>query len=189
MKFNKKILAVAVLAVSGSAFAAVNPANPTVGIDNTIESTGSFDIFLRINHMVKVSGLDDIDLGSYDFASVGDAQGSDSFCVFANTPSFTVKASSAAGTGAFELQDADGNGYANIPYSVTYATLDNTGTAGPSAPLAHDTTVSVSETRQTLNCTSNGDNLQFNVTVAQNDIVGAFASNYSDTVTVVASPE
>lgn len=139
--------------------------------------------------MVKVSGLDDIDLGSYDYLSVGDATGSDSFCVFANTPSFTVKASSNAGTGAFELQEADGNGYANIPYTVTYASIDPAGTVSASTSLPHNTAVSITEPRSTLNCTTDGDNVQFDVTVAQADLVASYAANYSDTVTVVASPE
>lgn len=188
MKFNKIILASSILAASATTFAATNPASPTVGTDNTIESTGTLDVFLTINHMVQVSGLDDIDLGSYDYLSVGDAEGSDSFCVFSNTPSFTIKATSAAGTGDFELQEDDGNGYANIPYSVTYATIDGTGTVGAESSLPHDTEVSISETRSTLNC-SNNNNIEFNVTVNQADIVGSFAANYSDTVTVVASPE
>lgn len=187
LKFKTAVLSTAF--ISTFAMSATNPANPTVGTDNTITSTGTLDIFLTINNVIQISDLDDINLGNYDPTMGGNTQGSDLFCVYSNTPSFTIRASSASGTGAYELQDSGANGYDNIPYSLEYAAVDETGTVDTYATLNHGADVSILERRTTTDCSGDGNNISVRATIEETDISSSFASDYTDTVTFVASPE
>lgn len=75
-----------------------------------------FSLTLRTLPVIQISGLDPIDLGTYD--GVSDLQGGDDFCVFSNsaTGAYTVTASGQGSNGSFAVL----GGSTGIPLAVEY---------------------------------------------------------------------
>ncbi len=153
----------------------------TAASDGTLGATssGSTDITLTIPNLVQISGLTDINLGSW---SGGNMSGSISFCVYSNTGNYTIMASSANGTGTtFRLNQ----GVNFIPYEV-----DWTDSAPTTANLDHAVvSASVSAVAASSNC-GGGTNTSLLVTVQASDLGAAPPSGtpYSDTLTLLVTP-
>lgn len=81
-------------------------------------STGSFDIDVTLQDLVQISSLDDLSLGTY--SGIGNATGSEAFCVYRNgtgqyTATVTGSYNAGAGSG-FSVYSA-GN---TMAYTATY---------------------------------------------------------------------
>jgi len=142
-------------------------------------STGSVDINAVIPNLAQISRLDDINLGSWSGA---DLNGADQFCVFSSTRSYTITATSANGTGAtFRLKDAGTN---FIAYNVSWtdSTPAVTALSSGSASAAQATSAT------SVNC-GGADNTTVTVNVPSANISSVPAGNYSDTLTLLVTPQ
>jgi hypothetical protein len=142
-------------------------------------STGDIDITLTIPNLARISRLDNI---VYNWIG-GDVSVSESFCVFSSTRLYTIQANSANGTGTtFRMTNA-GNGQF-VPYEVDWT--DTGGTADNmdhGVPLASQAT-----TANSVTC-NNGDNTTLTVRMLGTDIASVPAATYTDTLTLVVTPQ
>lgn len=184
-----KIIAASISIIALNSFAATQGSFVTG--DKSIKSTGTLNVNLSVKNYVQLNRLEDIDLGSYG-SGEGDKVANESFCVRTNADSFSLNIASNAGTG-FELQD-DNSLYANLPYTLEYATVDSSGTVGTYTSVSNATDISgISETRKLPDCLVGGtpvDNIALRLTVAEAGLLAtASPSDYSDIITLIASPE
>jgi hypothetical protein len=168
-------LAVIVIGVPFSSFAAEQ------GQISETTSTGSVDVSLEVPPLVRISDLEDIDLGTFGGTALA---GSDDVCVWSTTRAYTITASG-TGTG-FELTGAASGD--TLAYAVEWA--DNAGeTSG--ATMSSGTTL----TGRTANATSptcnggNSPNATVIVEVSDTDLAAAPADTYTGTLTLVVAPE
>lgn len=187
----KKVIASAILASIFSVSAMAATQGGFVVGDKTIQSTGTVDVTLSIKNYVQINRLNDIALGDYASGD-GDKVGNESFCVRTNADTFSLNISSSAASG-FELQD-DFATYPNIPYTLEYAKVDSSGVVGTYAPVTSGTDITgINELRKTPDCIIGGspkDNIALKLTVAEAGLLAtASPSDYSDVITLIASPE
>jgi len=164
--------ALAVSALAGTAHAATQG---TLGST----STGSIDINATIPNLAQISRLDDINLGSW---SGVDLNGSESFCVFSSTRSYTITATSANASGTvFRLKDS-GTNY--IAYNVSW-----TDTSPATVALASGTASGAQQASATaVNC-GGADNTTVSINVPTANIAAVPAGSYSDTLTLLVTPQ
>lgn len=175
LPFAGLALAATVIGAAPSSFAAEQGQ-----IAETI-STGSVDVSLEVPPLVRISDLEDIDLGTF---AGGALAGRDDVCVWSTTRAYTITAS---GTGVgFELSGAASGD--TLAYSVEWA--DNAGeTSG--ATMSSGTAL----TGRTANATSpdcsagSNPNATVIVEVGEADLAAAAADTYSGTLTLVVAPE
>jgi len=142
-------------------------------------STGSVVINATIPNLAQISRLDDINLGSWSGA---DLNGSDQFCVFSSTRSYTITATSANGTGTtFRLKDS-GTNY--IAYTVNW-----TDSAAAVSALSSGTASGAQATSATsVNC-AGADNTTVAINVPSANVSAVPAGSYSDTLTMLVTPQ
>lgn len=170
-----KALAVGVaLTMAGSVAMAANPGPIGTAVPPAnASSQGDLTINLSIPNIVRITGLTDINLGTY--AGV-DVSGSDALCVYRNVTgnySITAESTNTDAGGTFKLKGA---GADYIPYSV-----DWTDTVGPTALTEglQDTTMTGASITSTT-C-GGGTNHSVTVSVAALDADAATATGaYSD---------
>ena len=170
-------------------FCAVRGGNRNDKCDGTPLNNGAFgetifiDLTVVINPLVLVEGLDDIDLGTY--APGVDPSNSDSFCIGTNAAAGAtiIATSNSSGTG-FNLTGA--NVGDEIPYAVTLTDSNgvenpiNEGGIGLSLPQAQ---------LDDLNCNgSTGGDVTMTVTASALTINSAADTAYSDTITLIITP-
>ncbi len=157
---------------AGSAFAA-SPG--TLGFT----STGSVDINAVIPGLIKISNLDDINLGTW--SGSGDMTGNDENCVWSTTRGYNLTATGSGAADAFTIADAENN---TIAYAVAWDDVDTADQAVTSGVnLAGQATDAL-----TTNCLG-GDTANVTVTIAEADAAAAKAGSYSGTLTLVVAPE
>ncbi len=142
-------------------------------------SNGSVDIRAHIPGLIKISNLNDIDLGTW--SGTGDMVGSDENCVWSTTRGYNLTASGSGAGNAFTLTD----GVNTIAYSVAWDDVDTTDqavTAGQA--LSSQVTNAID-----VNCRLRGDTANVAVTLEEADIAAAPAGKYSGTLTLIVSPE
>lgn len=146
-------------------------------------SQGEFSVFLQVLDSVRISGLEDIDLGSFGGSDTGDVEGEASFCVYVNGQgSYRLTPTSANGKKSFVMA-GDGN---EIEYTLKLAgTADG---ASVAAPAVHGSASNDFIGSQFLNCEDTGDNAQVRIEVAEQEIRQAATGNYSDTITLLLNP-
>jgi len=165
--------------ISGSVMAATQGSLGT-------NSTGTLDITVDINDLVRVSNLDDLDLGIFNGGS-SDLSATDTFCVYRNgAGTFDIVMSGNGSSSAFTLTD----GTNTIPYSVDFTNIP----AATTTSMTTNILVSGQQNANTSSTTCSGagdsDNVSVTVTVANNDLAAAPAGiNYAGTLTIVVSPE
>lgn len=167
MKYRALVLAgmVAVGVVSGYTTALTQG---TTGMS----SEGSLSIQLSIPPLVKIQGLQDIDLGTYTGA--GDLQGASNACVKRNgAGAYSVTATS---INAFAL-----TGSARVPYGVTWGGQP----LGQGVVLAGQIPEAV--TLQEV-CGATAMN-KIGVRVQAADLLAAPSGAYTDTLTLIVVPE
>ncbi len=171
----KQVARSLILIVFGSATTSLFAAT-----DGTLGATsqGDFDINLSVGDLIQISRLDDVTL---TYTPGSNATNSEDFCVYTNAASgtYNVTATSAnAAAGVFRL--ASGANF--IPYALDYETVtltsgvnSNNGGAGYAANTTSN------------NCGAS-DNATVDITVTEADILTQPSGNYSDTVTLLVSP-
>lgn len=177
MKFTmmKAVAVAATIAVASATGTAHAASQGSLGST----STGSVVINATIPNLAQISRLDDINLGSWSGA---DMNGSDQFCVFSSTRSYTITATSANGAAAvFRLKDA-GTNY--IPYTVSW-----TDSAATSLPLLNAVTSLPFATNATSTNCGGGDNTTVSINVPTAGIGSVPAGAYSDTLTMLVTPQ
>ena len=148
-------------------------------------STGTLDVDLVVPDLVRVSGLADIDLGTY--SGTGDESGNDDVCVFRNgagTYSVTVTTNKgdfriSRGAGGTAAEDIDFTAYWN----------DEDGTTGR-AELTYNTALETQSGANTaaIDC-GGGVNANFSLVISESDMQTKNPNTYSATVTIVIAPE
>ena len=137
-----------------------------------------FNARIRVLQLIRISGLDPVDLGTFDGAN--DALGGDDFCVYTNSAdgAYTVTAYTMSPGGALVLA----SGTALVPYTLEYD--DGSGFV----PMPTDVPVSRANAFSTgVNC-DGGSNASIRVRATNADLRAAPAGNYSSELTLLVSP-
>ena len=173
-------LITSVLATSG----AIAATQGTVGAT----STGTLDISVDVEDLVRISGLSDI-LLTFDVTGTGDIVGSSTACIYRNgAGNYTVNATGDGAANAFTIQNA-----APVPTPIAYTVAWDDAVTGTAAvgvtsgtPLAGQTGANtVSD-----DCsTGGGANAFVEVTVPRASLVAAPAGTYNGTLTLEIAPE
>lgn len=187
---KKLMIAAAAIAFATPAMAA------TDGALSEDDSTGTLDFEVNIPKMVRVSGLDDLQIDvtpamlTEPYFSREDA--TDLFCVYSNDGAdgayaMTVSATpSGTGGAPFALNGAGGS----VPYSIW--TSDNTGDQFKSWRFTGSTTNYIADADglgrpTTTDCSDRADNASLKVGVDDAALIAAQAGTYTDTITVTVS--
>lgn len=142
-------------------------------------STGTVDINLEVNDLVRISNLTDINLGV--FAGV-DAVGTSNACVYRNgVDTYNLTASGDGAAGAFTLTD----GSNTVVYSVTY----DDGTGAATATTGVTLTGLTGADPASEICGTTGNNGVIEVTVAAAAAAALPSATYSGTLTLLVAPE
>lgn len=185
--FTAAALAGCLLSGAGTAFAA------TQGTTTLGSSTGTVDVVVTTGLVARISGLNDIDLGTW--SGSGDLSGSDNLCIGRSGVGLFAN-------GAYRVRlDGDGdpsdihaftlsNGADLLYYNVAFN--DGTGTGG--TPVTGGVMLSGQSGFgfwQFLNvlfgCAVNNANIE--VTIPANELQSVPGGNYTGTLTVVLIPE
>lgn len=158
--------------------------------DCNLNSTGSVDINIQVAHSIQVNNLDDINLGQFNSGIDTNKSGGDSFCVFSNTQKFALILSSENNSnGSFRMKG--GNQF--IPYTLSMDTLNKNGSVATTRVVTSGVKNSnIVQVRNTFNCVESNvfvPNVKINVNVADTAMLDVLPNNYSDVITVIASPE
>ncbi len=181
---NKALLLKAATAASflcaGIAFAADGDLSST-------DSTATSEVKAVIPELIKITGLTDLDMGTYDPAAPGDMTANSIFCVYRNSTvgEYTLKLEGDGGLDATTDFEID-NGTDELAYTVDFgddsaAALANY--AVPAAPL----TDQVANSNDT-NCTV-GVKAELEVTVDGSDALNAKAGTYTGDLIVTVTVE
>ena len=178
MQIKALVAGVVLAATSGAVLAATQGSIGTAVPPAQASSQGDLIINLSIPNIVRISNLDDIDLGTY--AGV-DVSGNDDVCVYRNVTgdySITAASTNTDAAGTFKLLHNDGVTDHYIAYSVDWT--DGGGTTALTEGL-QDTSMSGASTTSTT-C-GGGTNHNVAVTVLATDADAATATGaYSDTL-------
>jgi len=150
------------------------------GIPSRTELSRDFTVRLRVPELIRISGLDSIDLGAFD--GVNDNQGGDDFCVYSNglTGRYTVTPSGQGTGGQFEVRA--GSVLSGLPVFVEYD--DGTGYA----PLSANTPASKrNATRASVDCIG-GNNAHIRVTISAGDMDDAPSGIYTGEIVLLVAP-
>jgi len=142
-------------------------------------SEGDLDITLTILDEVRISGLEDIVLGTFIGDDLSDTSPA---CVFrSGTGNYEITASGDGSSGSFELTD----GTNDVVYSVTYD--DGTGPVGLTSgdPLTGQTGGDPGSDT----CDNTGDNGTIEVTVLSTAMETLPAGAYAGVLTLTVAPE
>ena len=151
--------------------------------NNTVECVAPVNFTVTLPELTQITQLQDFLLGSW--TGVGNAQGSDDFCVFRNGyGGFAITANGANDSGgAFQVRA----GSNTVPYTIEFSDGGGTWhTVSPGATLNAATSGFVGQS--TRNC-GGGVSHSMRVTLQQNDLSAARAGDYSDTVTILVEPQ
>lgn len=166
-----KIILTATLGVATTSHAAVDG---TIGAT----SSGESDITLTKQNAVLISGISDLDLGSFISTST-DLEAFDDVCIFNSTSNYRITVTSA--NSAFALSDG---GTGTIPYAMTWA--DSTSTANN---VAYNAAMPGLQGDTSSTSCGGGTNARFTISVAAADFNSAAPGNYTDTLLLMIEPE
>lgn len=181
MKLFRIGLLASLTATSGLAFAA------TDGTEG-LTSTGTSDVSVTKENTALISGIDDIAFGTLGLLPTPAVETS-AMCVYAaNAGAYGITITSGSGNGAFAMNEPGGG---TLAYSVRWA--DASGTLTAVADGTPTTTLLGSSTE--LDCasdTANGvanSNAILEVTIAEAEYNAAPSGVYTDTLTLLITPE
>jgi hypothetical protein len=150
-------------------------------IDATSE--GNLEVTLELPELVRISDLQDIDLGTFDGAAL---DGTDDVCVWSTTRGYSITATGDGGGGAFTLTANTSDDF--LDYAVEWA--ESAGqTSG--TPLTSGTSLgNLTTTATSTDCNGGNDtNATVIVAVAEDDLAAVTADSYSGTLTLLVAPE
>jgi|AntRauTorcE11898_2_1112593.scaffolds.fasta_scaffold26238_1 hypothetical protein len=140
--------------------------------------TSRFRVRIEVPDLVRVSDLDDIDLGI--FPGTGDLVGEDRICVYRNDPStrYEVEAYGQGAASAFVLEQGTGS----LPFEVEY---DD---GGGYAPVSAGRSMRASGADTASTACGGMDNAGVRVRVRESDLLTADAGSYAGTLTLTVAP-
>jgi spore coat protein U-like protein len=184
--FNKLIFFSAVL--SGTAFY-FSPYNFFLGLvqaaqDGPLASTsgGEYSMSLDIPNLVKVSGIADLNFGSY--SGIGSATQSDDVCVYTNNTNGQYRVTARGSGTAFAFTVA--NGAHLIPYTVRWN--NSTGTGGNFSLSTNTQSSTLTGGNSTSQSCGGGANANFEVSMAQAALLNVPAGTYTGVITLIIDP-
>lgn len=153
------------------------------GVIDDTRSEGSLDITLSVPPLVRISGLDDLDLGTFQGTGLS---GTDQLCVWSTTRAYRVIAEGDGTGGSFTLTGGD-NGDA-LAYDVQWAA---TAGAGSGDALTSGTALgNQSTSAATSDCNGGANpNATVIVTVADTELASVTEDTYAGTLTLTVEPE
>lgn len=151
-------------------------------------STGTLDISVDVEDLVRISGLSDI-LLTFDVTGTGDIVGSSTACVYRNgAGTYSVNATGSGTANAFTIQ----NGAATptvIAYTVGW---DDAVTGAAAAAVTSGSLLGGQTGANTVSddcSTGGGANAFVEVTVPRASLVAAPSGTYNGTLTLEVAPE
>lgn len=173
-------LMAASMAVVGAIAPGSTPARAASQGGLAAQSQGTILISMISAGLVRISKLNDINLGSW---TGGDMTGTDTLCAFSSTWGYTLSASSIHGIGTgFRMTDGSGS---FISYEVQWRDSFNRQfnlQHGVNTPFLWGIAFSTT-------CNFVGTNARLNIRVPAANIAGKVAGSYSDTLTLVIAPQ
>mgnify|MGYP003634057725 CR=1 FL=1 len=151
-------------------------------------STGTLDISVDVEDLVRISGLSDI-LLTFDATGTGDVVGSSTACVYRNgAGTYSVNATGDGAASAFTIQNA-----APTPTVIGYTVgWDDAVTGTAIAAVSSGTALTGQTGANTVSddCSAGGGaNAFVEVTVPRTSLVAAPAGTYNGTLTLEVAPE
>ena len=175
MEFKKTLLGLAAgFAIASTGAMAASQGSLATGANAS--STGSSVVTLNVPNLIRISNVDDITMG---YTAGSGATGTDDVCVFRNGGgNYSVQASSANGSGSFQLTDGNGS---TVPYAVDWAgTTLNEGTASATLTTSETTSPSCGGT----------PNITLTLTATDADVASATATGaHTDTLSLMVTAE
>lgn len=157
------------------------------GLLSSTDSTATSIVTAVIPGLVRITGLDDLNMGTYDPAAPGDMTASSVFCVYRNSTGgeYTLTLEGDGGVDATTDFEID-NGTDELAYTVDFGD-DSAGTltnyATPAAALTDQVANSVDATCST------GVQAELEVTVSDADALSARAGTYTGDLIVTVTVE
>jgi hypothetical protein len=146
-------------------------------------SEGRLDVTLDLPALVRISALQDIDLGTFDGTAL---DGSDDVCVWSTTRAYSITATGDGGGGAFTLT-GNTNGDV-VAYAVEWA--DDAGQTSGTTLTSGNAVTGRTTNATTTDCNGGNDpNATVIVAVAEDDLAAVTADNYSGTLTLLVEPD
>lgn len=174
--WNAVALAALMFGTTSEGFAATDG---TVGAT----STGTAEINVSIPQLIKISGLADLNFGTY--SGSGDLDLNENVVVAGNdssaSPTYRVTASGSGASSAFTVS----NGTETLPYRVFFN--DQAGIAGTTETAA--TTPLTNQGGIHTSLGTNTENANYRVLFAETALQNAAAGAYTGTLTLVVEPE
>jgi len=153
------------------------------GVIDDTQSQGMLDITLTVPPLVRITDLDDLDLGTFEGVGLS---GSDSVCIWSTTRAYRVTAEGDGTGGAFTL--TGGSNGDTLDYQVQWA--ESAG-AGSGTTLATGTALAGRSTTATSSDCNGGANLNATVIidVADTELASVTEDTYAGTLTLTVEPE
>lgn len=146
----------------------------------------SFEVTVQVEggSDVRISGLDDIDLGRYGGANTGDISATESFCVYSSNSDYRLSVSSMNqnGNGDFYLSSSQ-TGDA-IPMTLRF---DDSASAVSGMPVGNQSLKGRGNS-SAEDC-GGSDNASLNFSIMEEDLRASSSGIYSDTVILLVEPE
>lgn len=147
-------------------------------------TTFSVSVIVQGGTEVRISRLDDLNLGSYGAGRTGDLVASEHFCVFSGSGDYDITITSLNQNtyGSFALADPF-NGD-TIPITITF----NDAGTGVAFDIVDSSPMNGIGNSVSQDC-GGVDNATLTVTAQEQDIRNASSGNYSDSLTLLVQPE
>jgi hypothetical protein len=144
-------------------------------------STGKSDVTLTVLDQVKITGVDDIGLGSFD--GVSDLDGGTAFCVYRTAGADYTMTVTAEGKAALEVESAS-----TLDTIGFTAKVDSDNDASDGTAILHNGISSTYTASAALDCGAS-DNASLAVNFAAADLLAASAAaDYTATVVILIQP-
>ncbi|MEX2489797.1 MAG: hypothetical protein WD356_09775 [Pseudomonadales bacterium] len=154
------------------------------GVNGTTTSAEDFQVSIDVTDMVRISSMDNIDLGSWE--GTGSINATETFCVYSNNDSasynISISSPNQDGSANFYLVNSDTS--AQVFYLLSFN--DNVG--GGAGSMVSDVAISGTGANNSIDC-DGGDNAKLTVDIAETNLTNVPADAYGDTLTLVVSPE
>ncbi len=154
------------------------------GSSGSVADTDNFRADLRVSSIVRVTNLNNVNLGTY--TGGGNINAIESFCVYSNndTAAYGIQVSSPNQDASDNFYLVNGGLSAAVPYTL-YFKADLA--AGPGSEV-QSAILSGNGNNAAVNC-GGSDNSKLTITILASDMNLVPADSYSDTLTVLISPQ
>lgn len=176
IKKNALFFAVAMSFGAGSAIAATQG---TLGTS----STGSAEISISKGDVVLITNITDVNFPQWTAGS-GDQNADGQACVYSSTASYSIRATSTNGVGAFQMDDGSNN---KLDYTINW--VDDQSSQAPVALATGQVSATTMAASTSTTCNDNGGvNARFQVGILGTDLDAVPSGSYVDTLTLTVAP-